>query len=113
MSSGLFCGSWYIPYAAAIVPFIQLRRVARHRQRSTTSANLWQGFFIALWVTASALIGLEPDEDDEFADVSDVTDRLDGQVGVAVVTMIVALIAAFFAMQAMRTIDDERPAAPR
>ena len=105
VSPGLLCGSWYIPYAAAIVPFIQLRRVARHHRRSTASLNVWQGFFVAAWVTATAVAGLDPDENDVFDDLDDITDMLTGQLVAAVLTMIVTFVMAFVATQALRTID--------
>jgi hypothetical protein len=106
VSPGLACGSWYIPYASAIVPFIQLRRMARHRGRSTASLNVWQGCYIAAWVGCTICAGLEPDEDDVFADLSDVTAMLNAQAGLAVATVVASLVMAFVAMGAMSDVDD-------
>jgi len=106
VSPGLACGSWYIPYASAIVPFVQLRRVARRWGRSTTMLGVWQACFIATWVTGTAVAGLEPDEEDAVVDVSDITDQLNGQLVFAVLSMIIVAVMAFVAMQAVRTIDD-------
>lgn len=106
VSPGLACGSWYIPYASAIVPFIQLRRIARHRQRPTGMLGIWQACYIATWVTGTAVGALEPNEDDVFDEVSDITDMLNAQVAFAVLGMIVMLVMAFVAMQAVRGLDD-------
>jgi hypothetical protein len=106
VSPGLACGSWYIPYAAAIVPFIQLRRMARSWRRPTAMISLWQAFSIATWVAGTGLFGLEPGEDDVFLDASDVTDQLNGQLAFAVLTMIGMMVMAFAATQAVRRLDD-------
>lgn len=106
VSPGLLCGSWYIPYASAIVPFIQLRRIATHRGVARGMLNLWQGLLIASWVLATAVAGLEPDEDDVFDDVGDISDRLNSQAGVSVLAALVLFAMAFAAMRAVRTVDD-------
>lgn len=106
VSPGLACGSWYIPYAAAIVPFIQLRRMARHWRRPTVMLGVWQASTIVGWVAATAVAGLEPNEDDVFADVSDITDRLNAQLAFAVLAMIAVLAMAFAGMRALRSLDD-------
>jgi hypothetical protein len=106
VSPGLACGSWYIPYAAAIVPFIQLRRVARHWRRPTTMLGVWQAFSIVMWVAGTALLGLEPNEDDVFTDATEITDRLNAQLVFAVLGMLAMLAMAFAGMQALRSLDD-------
>ena len=55
VSPGLACGGWWIPYANAIVPFVQLRRVARHRGRTTSWVSAWQGLVIATLVLGMGL----------------------------------------------------------
>jgi hypothetical protein len=103
VSPGLLCGSWYIPYAAAIVPYVQLRRIARHGGRPTGSTNLWQAFHIATWIVATGVLGLEPTEDDLFEDIAG---KLSTQVVAASLLLIAAFVMAFVATQALRALDD-------
>jgi hypothetical protein len=109
VSPGLACGSWYIPYASAIVPFIPLRRTARRWQRPTGLLNVWQACYIALWVTGTAVMGLEPTDEDAvraFFDPTEITDKLTAQAVFGVLSLVALFVMAFAAMQAMRTIDD-------
>lgn len=39
---GLAAGGWFIPFAGAVVPFVQLRRAARPFLGATTSITTWQ-----------------------------------------------------------------------
>ena len=50
VSPGLACGGWYIPFGNLVVPFVQLRRIARRRRRAATAISWWQGLFIAQFV---------------------------------------------------------------
>jgi hypothetical protein len=105
VSPGLLCGSWYIPYASAIIPFIQLRRIARHDGRPRGMVSAWQGLLIAGWVLGTAVGGLEPGEDDVFNEVDDLTDQLTTQSVVGVLALVVLVAMAFVAMRAVRDLD--------
>ena len=94
VSSGLACGGWYIPYAAAIVPFVQLRRMARHWRRHPGAVNMWQAFTIASWVIATGVQGLEPGDDDSF---DDITSMLTAQL-FGFVLLVLALAAAAYGL---------------
>lgn len=101
VSPGWACGGWYIPIAAAVVPFIQLRRVAAHRGRSVTLLTCWQVALVALWGMWLALRGAGSDEV--------IIDNLESQINtqqIAGVGLCVALgVAAFCAMRATANID--------
>jgi hypothetical protein len=104
VSPGLACGGWWIPYANAIVPFIQLRRVAVHRGRSTSWVSAWQGLLIAGLVLAMVLRGVGSwDDDDILRD--DFSGRLTGQATLGFVLMALYLAMAFVASRAMKDVD--------
>jgi hypothetical protein len=103
VSPGLACGGWWIPYANAIVPFIQLRRVAVHRGRRTSWVSTWQGLLIAGLVLGMGLRGVSGWNDDDPAD--DISSRLTGQVVLGFVLMALYLAMAYVASRAMRDVD--------
>jgi len=102
VSPGLACGGWYIPFASLIVPFVQLRRVARHFGRAVQHVNLWQGLAIATFVLSLILQAIDPGSAD---DVSDVSGQLTAQVVLSVLVLVSAAATAFVAMRAMREVD--------
>jgi hypothetical protein len=103
VSPGLACGGWWIPYANAIVPFIQLRRVAVHRGRGRSWVSAWQGLMIAAVVLANGLerVGSWDDNDP----TGDISGRLTGQVALGFVLTAVYLAMAYVASRAMKDID--------
>ena len=103
LSPGLACGGWYIPLANAIVPFVQLRRVAVHRRRSTAAVNLWQGLVIAagLFSFASRAAG-QVDVDDSR---DDVISKLTTESVLAFVSTVVLAAVTVVAVRAMRDVD--------
>ena len=102
VSPGLSCGGWYIPFANFIVPFVQLRRVANHRQRPRAMVSLWQGLLIGLWVATVVLRGIG-DADENTAD--DLSSRLTGEVVVGVIIVVLSVITAYVASRAIRDVD--------
>ena len=103
VSPGLACGGWYIPFANAIVPFVQLRRAGDHERRPLGRLNAWQGLFIATAVLALVLNG--PGDVDSAESVDDLSGRLDVQVLAGVGIAAVALLMAYFATRALRDLD--------
>jgi hypothetical protein len=102
VSPGLACGGWWIPVADAIIPFIQLRRVARHRHRSTSLVGWWQGLLIASWLVMGVLRGVsntDPDTPD------DLLNRLTAEVALGAVLVVALLVTAYVASRAMREVD--------
>ena len=55
VSPGLACGGWYIPFANAIVPFLQLRKAAEHARRETRFLNTWMALAIVSLVVSIVL----------------------------------------------------------
>ncbi len=103
VSPGLACGGWWIPYANAILPFIQLRRVAVHRGRPTSWVSLWQGLLIAGVVIGMGLRGVSSWNDGDPPD--DISGRLTGQVVVGFALFVLYLATAYVASRAMRDVD--------
>jgi hypothetical protein len=102
VSPGLSCGGWYIPFANAIVPFVQLRRVARHRGRSTTPVGWWQGALIGAWVLSLALRVVSNEEPDS---PDDLLDRLTAEVALGALLVVALVIATVMASRAMKQLD--------
>jgi hypothetical protein len=102
VSPGLACGGWYIPFANAIVPFVQLRKVVRHRGRATTTVNLWQGMLIGVWVVSVALRGVSNSDENT---VQDLTTRLTSEVVLGSILLAGMAVTAAIAMRALRDID--------
>jgi uncharacterized membrane protein (DUF441 family) len=102
VSPGLACGGWYIPFANLIVPFVQLRRVAAHRNRSRSMVNMWQGLLIGVGVAWLVLRGVG-NVDENTAD--DLSARLTTEVVIGVILVIGTFATAFFASRAMKDID--------
>jgi hypothetical protein len=102
VSPGLACGGWYIPVAQAILPFVQLRKVVRHRGRSTTTVNLWQGLLIGVWVVSSVLRGVGNADNDT---VRDLTTRLTTEVVLGSILLAGMAVTAAIAMRAMQDVD--------
>jgi hypothetical protein len=102
VSPGLACGGWYIPFADAIIPFVQLRRIARHRQRSTSKVSLWQGFVIAVWVLWAALRGITNLDEDTAEDLSN---RLTAEVVVGAILFVGMIVLAYVASRALKDVD--------
>jgi hypothetical protein len=105
VSPGLACGSWYIPFANAVVPFVQLRRVAGHRNRSPKMVNLWQGALIAVWLVWLALrivINIDPDTPDEL------TSRLTAEVVIGAILVLGMAVLAYVASRAVKEVDAVR-----
>jgi hypothetical protein len=103
VSPGLACGSWYIPIAWLIVPFIQVRRMARARQRSRTPIGWWQGLFIGGWVAMATSRSMVTDTALDEAD--DIVDQLQLQGVFAIVSAVLFAGASYFAMSGMRNAD--------
>ena len=103
MSPGLACGGWWIPFANAIVPFIQLRRVAIHRGRPTSWVSAWQGLLIAGVVLGMGLQGVSSWNDNDPSD--DISGRLTGQVALGFVLTALYLAMAYVASRAMKDVD--------
>jgi hypothetical protein len=103
VSPGLACGGWWIPYANAVVPFIQLRRVAAHHGRTTSWVSAWQGLVIAAAVLGVGLGGVSGWDERDLPD--DISNRLSGQVafGFALTALCIAL--AYVAGRAMKDVD--------
>jgi hypothetical protein len=103
VSPGLACGGWYIPFANTIVPFVQLRRVARHGRRPAGHLNTWQGLAIATLVLSFIVQGVS---DIETADsMDDVSVRLSAQVALGVMIAITTIVMAYVATRALRDLD--------
>jgi hypothetical protein len=103
VSPGLACGGWWIPYANAIVPFIQLRRVARHRGRPTSWVSVWQGLVIAALVLGMGLRGISDWND--FDPARDISNRLTGQVVLGFLLTALYLVMAYVASRGMKDVD--------
>jgi hypothetical protein len=103
VSPGLACGGWYIPFANTIVPFVQLRRVARHRGRGVGHLNTWQGLAIASLVLSLISRGAGDVETAESFD--EVSQRLAVEVTVGVLIAVVTLAMAYVATLALRDVD--------
>jgi hypothetical protein len=103
VSPGLACGGWWIPYANAIVPFVQLRRVAVHRGRTTSWVSGWQGLVIATVVIGMGLRGVSNWDDGD--PTSDISGRLSGQIGLGFGLTALYVVMAFVASRAMKDID--------
>jgi hypothetical protein len=105
VSPGLACGSWYIPFGNAIVPFVLLRRIAGHRLRSTSMVNVWQGVLIAVWLVWVALrIVTNIDEDT----AEDLSGRLTAEVVIGSILVVGMAVLAFAASRAMKDVDGLR-----
>jgi hypothetical protein len=105
VSPGLACGSWYIPFGNAVVPFVLLRRIARHRRRSTSMVSLWQGLLIAAWLVWAALRIVTNIDEDTAADLSG---RLTAEVVIGSVLVAAMAVLAFVASRAMKDVDGLR-----
>jgi hypothetical protein len=103
VSPGLACGGWYIPFANTIVPFVQLRRVARHGGRPAGHLNTWQAFTIATLVLWIIMRGTNEIETADSMD--DVSARLSAQVAVGFGITIVTFVMAYVATRALRDLD--------
>ncbi len=105
VSPGLACGSWYIPFGNAVVPFVLLRRIAGHRGRSASRVNAWQGVLITMWVVWAALrIVTNIDEDT----AEDLSGRLTAEVVLGAILVVGMAVLAFVASQAMKDVDAVR-----
>jgi hypothetical protein len=102
VSPGLACGGWYIPFANLIVPYVQLRHVARHFGRPTQPVSVWQGVAIATFVLSLILQGIDPSAADDFRDVSG---QLTAQIVFGVLLAIAAAVTAYVATTAMREVE--------
>jgi hypothetical protein len=103
VSPGLACGGWYIPYANAIVPFVQLRRVAAHRGRPTSWVSAWQGLVIAAVVLG---MGLRVASNwDDFDPPDDISTRLTSQVVLGFLLTALYVAMAYVAGRAMKDVD--------
>ena len=103
VSPGLACGGWWIPYANAIVPFVQLRRVARHRGRATSWVSTWQALVIAAVVLGVGLGGVSSWDDND--PTRDISNRLSGQIGLGFGLTALSLAMAYVASRAMKDVD--------
>jgi hypothetical protein len=103
VSPGLACGGWWIPFGNAFVPFIQLRRVARHRGRTTSWVSAWQGFLIAAVIVWTVLSSIRDVDDLDRAD--DVSGRLTGQVVLGFLLTALFLVMAYVASRGMKDVD--------
>ena len=102
VSPGLSCGGWYIPFANAIVPFVQLRKVASHRARPTTLIGWWQGTLIGAWVV-SVVLRVVSTSDSDSAD--SLVGRLTAEVVLGTVLVIGLVVTTVAASRAMRQLD--------
>jgi hypothetical protein len=109
VSPGLACGGWYIPFGNLVVPFVQLRRAAKHRRRPTSAVSVWQGLTIATFVVSGLFRSMG--NLDLAEDADDLTDRLTAQTVLAFVMAALLVASAIVAMRAMGDVDGET--APR
>jgi len=103
VSPGLACGGWYIPFGNFVVPFVQLRRVARFRGRSVVAIGWWQALFIA---QACAGFGLRSVDDFEsVSTTTEISDRLGLQIVLAALAAVGLTASAIVAMRATRDVQ--------
>jgi hypothetical protein len=110
VSPGLACGGWYIPFGNLVVPFIQLRKVAAHRGRPTSTVSAWQGLAIASFVISLAFRSMG--NIDLADDADELADRLTAQTVLAFLQALLLLAMAFVAMRAVRDVDGVTAAQP-
>lgn len=98
---GLAAGGWFIPFAGAVIPFIQLRRAAKPFLGTTTSLTAWQ-----VLIVAAALVSRLGDRAIEHAaSASILSDALAQRVYFLSVAAVLFAVATMFAMRAIKEID--------
>jgi hypothetical protein len=110
VSPGLACGGWYIPLANAIVPFVQLRRIAVHRHRPTSAVSLWQGLIIASGVFSGVARSVGQVDVDDGRD--DVITKLTTESILAFVSAALLVAVTLAATRAMRDVDGDTTPRP-
>ena len=98
---GLAAGGWFIPFAGAVIPFIQLRRAAKPFLGTTTSLTAWQ----VLIVSAALVSRLGGRAIEHAASASILSDALAQRVYFLSVAAVLFAVATMFAMRAIKEID--------
>lgn len=99
---GLAAGGWFIPFANAIVPYIQLRRSARYVGANLGALTLWQVCWAAMVVlgfVSSVALGSEP------ATPNELSTSLSVEVTFAALVAVAAVVAAAAASISMHSLD--------
>ncbi len=95
---GLAGGSWFIPFANFIVPFLQLRNAFNAARLAAANLNLWQAMLILGAVVN--FVGRQAGQLD-VSSVSDVSGRLSAQVVWFTISFVGTALAAFFGSRAV------------
>lgn len=100
---GLAAGSWYIPLAWFVLPFILLNQ-ARRGRGSPTALVLWAIFFGLTGLMMGAQRGAVSDID-ETLDIGEVTDSLQQQTSTIFAAALCAIGASIAGMRAIRALE--------
>lgn len=103
VSPGLACGGWYIPVGQLAVPFVQLRRSARHVDAPRGAIGWWQAGFAVL---VAGFLAIVVAGDFEIGDsVGDVESKLDTQTIAAGIALLGGLVSAVAMSVGLRRLD--------
>jgi hypothetical protein len=103
VSPGLACGAWYIPFGNAVVPFVQLRRAARHLGAPRGAIGWWQAGAVVLVVGfVATVVSGDFDVGDS---VDDVGSKLDAQTVAAGFAFVGGLVGAVAMSVGLRRLD--------
>ena len=101
LSPGLAAGGWFIPFAQAVIPFIQLRRAAKPFIGTTNLITTWQVCLVsAALVSRNGLRDME-----EATTVFEYSDALDQRISSLSLTAALFLVAAICATHTINDID--------
>lgn len=101
LDPGLAGGGWFIPFAQAVIPFIQLRRAAKPFIGTTNLITTWQVCLVsAALVSRNGLRDME-----EATTVFEYSDALDQRISSLSLTAALFLVAAICATHTINDID--------
>lgn len=101
LSPGLAAGGWFIPFAQAVIPFVQLRRAAKPFLGATTAITAWQVFMVS-----GALVSRLGAHDIEQASTSSsLSDALSQRVMYVSIAAVLFAVATTCATRAIKDID--------
>jgi len=101
LSPGLAGGGWFIPFANAVIPFIQLRRAAKPFIGATSVVTAWQVFLVsAAFISRSGVREVE-----EASTAFELSDALTDHISYLAFAAALFLGAAICATQSITDID--------
>lgn len=104
VSPGLAAGSWFIPIAFYVVPFVQLRKALGGRGKPGLVSR-WQGLWVAQSLLGNFLQRVFGDVDAANS-ADEVSSRLRNQGIVIAISTVILVFTVIAARTAMRHVDD-------